>query len=174
MFKIGDKCNWKNQPERLVYVGKYGSWHQFSLVEEVGKVWCEVLEEDLHYIELTESENKISTGWQELDDMIVGGRAVVVGGRARQELIAFVANSGVGKTRIVGSGTRFPGKSEMDKLRHDIAQLVTLETDPGSYYGDLDFMLENDWPKREKVVAQYKQQKFPNGGTHKKNSRKSK
>jgi hypothetical protein len=62
----------------------------------------------------------------------------------------------------------------MDKLRHDIAQLVTLETDPGSYYGDLDFMLENDWPKREKVVAQYKQQKFPNGGTHKKNSRKSK
>ena len=38
-MKIGDRYNWKNQPERLVYVGmcepRNGRWHQFEKVEMV-------------------------------------------------------------------------------------------------------------------------------------------
>jgi len=32
-FKIGDKCNWINQPERLVYMGKKGAWNQFAKID---------------------------------------------------------------------------------------------------------------------------------------------
>tara|TARA_R110000744_G_scaffold42533_1_gene95965 strand:- start:82 stop:252 length:171 start_codon:yes stop_codon:yes gene_type:complete len=52
-MRIGEKYNWKYQPERLVYQGKVGCWHQFGLVELPLKVWCEVLEEDLVRIEKT-------------------------------------------------------------------------------------------------------------------------
>jgi hypothetical protein len=54
-MKIGWHYNWKNQPERLVYIGKLRSWHQFELVEKrgTGEVWCEVLDEDLHMLEAT-------------------------------------------------------------------------------------------------------------------------
>ncbi|MDI1362547.1 hypothetical protein [Methylotenera sp.] len=49
---VGSKYNWKNQPERLVYMGKLGSWHQFELVGKAG-IWCEVLDDDLHMLEET-------------------------------------------------------------------------------------------------------------------------
>jgi hypothetical protein len=49
---IGNHYNWKNQPERLIYRGKKGSWHQFSLVGKVN-IWCEVLTQDLHMLEST-------------------------------------------------------------------------------------------------------------------------
>jgi hypothetical protein len=57
-FNVGDRCNWKGQPERLVYRGyNYsgnGYWHQFSLVDkEEEAIWCEVLDSDIHHIELT-------------------------------------------------------------------------------------------------------------------------
>lgn len=61
----GGKYNWKNQPERLVYLGKKGSWHQFAKIEypdtdpEQGypnQVWCEVLDGDLHMLEETVTE----------------------------------------------------------------------------------------------------------------------
>jgi hypothetical protein len=57
-FKVGDKCNWKNQPERLTYLGYNfsgnGYWHQFSLADkESAGIWCEVLDSDIHCIELT-------------------------------------------------------------------------------------------------------------------------
>lgn len=56
-FKIGDRCNWKDQPERLVYLGRNwsgnGYWHQFAKIETPNKVWCEVLDSDLHMIEIT-------------------------------------------------------------------------------------------------------------------------
>ena len=52
-MEIGKNYNWKNQPERLVYLGKEAGWHQFALVEEPEKVWSEILDEDLHYIEET-------------------------------------------------------------------------------------------------------------------------
>ena len=52
-MKLGGRYNWKNQIERLVYVGKIGPWHQFELLNERGKVWCEVLDDDLIMIEET-------------------------------------------------------------------------------------------------------------------------
>lgn len=53
MFKIGGKYNWIGQPERLIYMGKKGSWHQFAKVSSPYMVWCEVLTEDLHRLEET-------------------------------------------------------------------------------------------------------------------------
>lgn len=53
-FNRGDRCNWKYQPERLVYIGKKGAWHQFVRVDNPERVWCEVLDEDLHMLELTQ------------------------------------------------------------------------------------------------------------------------
>jgi hypothetical protein len=54
---IGNRYNWKNQPERLVYVGmcepRNGRWHQFAKVGRPSVVWCEVLPEDLHMLEPT-------------------------------------------------------------------------------------------------------------------------
>lgn len=56
-MKIGGKYNWIGQRERLVYIGKNwsgnGYWHQFEKVDELGTVWCEVLDVDLHMIEET-------------------------------------------------------------------------------------------------------------------------
>ena len=49
----GGKYNWKGQPERLEYLGKKGSWHQFALTSNLRKVWCEVLDEDLESFEET-------------------------------------------------------------------------------------------------------------------------
>jgi hypothetical protein len=54
--KIGERYNWKSQPERLVYMGRAGSWHQFSKVEEPSEIWCEVLTADLHMLEPTERD----------------------------------------------------------------------------------------------------------------------
>lgn len=56
---VGGKYNWKNQQERLVYLGHNwsgnGYWHQFALVSDPDKVWCEVLTKDLHMLEATAS-----------------------------------------------------------------------------------------------------------------------
>ncbi len=49
---IGNRYNWKYQPERLVYLGQKGVWHQFSKVGLID-VWCEVLDEDLLMLEET-------------------------------------------------------------------------------------------------------------------------
>ena len=52
----GGEYNFKNQPERLKYIGKNwsgnGYWHQFEKVGAQG-VWCELLDSDLHMIEPT-------------------------------------------------------------------------------------------------------------------------
>lgn len=57
---VGGKYNWKNQPDRLVYVGlcepRNGRWHQFAKVDEPSVVWCEVLDSELHMLEETQSE----------------------------------------------------------------------------------------------------------------------
>lgn len=59
-MKLGDRYNWIGQPERLIYVGKEGSWHQFEKVGEPGKVWCEVLESDLHMLEASSDSAHIT------------------------------------------------------------------------------------------------------------------
>lgn len=58
-MKIGERYNWKNQPERLVFIGRNwsgnGYWNQFEKVDAPGEVWCEVLDADLNMLELTTS-----------------------------------------------------------------------------------------------------------------------
>jgi hypothetical protein len=54
---IGDRYNWKNQPERLIYIGmcepRNGRWLQFAKVDKPDEVWCEVLPSDMHMLEET-------------------------------------------------------------------------------------------------------------------------
>lgn len=56
-MRIGGQYNWRNQPERLIYLGRNwsgnGYWHQFELVDKPGSVWCEILDSDLKSIEDT-------------------------------------------------------------------------------------------------------------------------
>lgn len=52
-MKPGARYNWKNQPDRLVYLGRYGGWHQFRKIGDPRDVWCEVLDADLHMLEET-------------------------------------------------------------------------------------------------------------------------
>lgn len=47
---IGNKYKWKYENDILIYVGQSGRWSQFSL-ESTGKLWCEVLDSDLHLME---------------------------------------------------------------------------------------------------------------------------
>ena len=51
-MEIGGRYNWINQPERLIYIGKKGNWHQFVKVGHTS-VWCEVLTFDLRDFEET-------------------------------------------------------------------------------------------------------------------------
>ncbi len=54
-MKINGRYNWKGQPERLIYMEPAvlgdGIWHQFSLVDKPGIVWCEVRHTELGYFE---------------------------------------------------------------------------------------------------------------------------
>jgi hypothetical protein len=54
---VGEKYNFKNQSERLVYLGKnwsgFGYWHQFEKVDEPDVIWSEMQDSDLHMIEVT-------------------------------------------------------------------------------------------------------------------------
>lgn len=63
-MKIGGKYNWKNQTERLVFIGRNwsgnGYWNQFEKVDEPGIVWCEVPDSDLHMLEETKEEEAVS------------------------------------------------------------------------------------------------------------------
>ena len=54
-LKLYERYNWKNQPERLIYIGKKGNWHQFVKVDARDIVWCEVLDSDLHMFEETQA-----------------------------------------------------------------------------------------------------------------------
>ena len=55
-LKIGEKYNWKYQPERLIYVGKQGAWHQFKRIGDSRPVWCEVLSQDICLLEVTKND----------------------------------------------------------------------------------------------------------------------
>ena len=47
----GVMYKWKGQAEILDYLGKKGQWHQFALIGATA-VWCEVLDTDLHMLEV--------------------------------------------------------------------------------------------------------------------------
>jgi hypothetical protein len=51
---IGNKYKWKHDAKQMIFIGKYGYWNQFSL-DGSQKVWCEVLDSDLHLMEEVES-----------------------------------------------------------------------------------------------------------------------
>lgn len=55
-LKVGYPYNWVHQHDKLIYVGKAGSWFQFRKIGDTRPVWCEVLEEDLASIEETKAE----------------------------------------------------------------------------------------------------------------------
>jgi NTP pyrophosphatase (non-canonical NTP hydrolase) len=59
-LKLPGKYNFKNQSERLIYLGYNfsgnGHWNQFALVEDPEVVWCELLDSDLSMIEETVEE----------------------------------------------------------------------------------------------------------------------
>ncbi len=57
-MKAYGRYNFKNQPERLIYIGKSGPWHQFYLVGKLDRVWAEVLDRDLDMIEETVDSDK--------------------------------------------------------------------------------------------------------------------
>lgn len=56
-MKPGAPYNWKNQPDRLIYLGRNwsgnGYWHQFTKIGDPRRVWCEVVDGDLHMLEET-------------------------------------------------------------------------------------------------------------------------
>jgi len=54
-MKRGGRYNWKGQPERLIYLGRELGWHQFHWSDDPKRrrVWCEVLDADLHMLEET-------------------------------------------------------------------------------------------------------------------------
>ena len=60
-MEIGGHYNWKNQDERLIYIGfnfsGNGYWHQFVKVDNPDVVWCEVQESDIESFEETKSLN---------------------------------------------------------------------------------------------------------------------
>ena len=49
----GGRYNWKNQPDRLIYIRKFNAWHQFKKIGDPRAVWCEVLDSDLPMLEET-------------------------------------------------------------------------------------------------------------------------
>lgn len=73
-LRVGGKYNWKNQPERLVYMGMRhyvgnGNWHQFALVDKPDSVWCEVRVADLASFEETQTAAlEATSGVAEPDD----------------------------------------------------------------------------------------------------------
>lgn len=50
---LHESYNFKNQPERLKFIGKRGNWNQFEKIGEWG-VWAELLDSDLHMLEVTQ------------------------------------------------------------------------------------------------------------------------
>ena len=68
-MKRGGRYNWKNQPERLIYLGRNwsgnGYWHQFKKIGDPRPVWCEVLDSDLRRLEETAAPPQSATGAEE-------------------------------------------------------------------------------------------------------------
>jgi hypothetical protein len=41
------------QPQRLIYLGKAGNWHEFKKIGDPREVWCYVLDRDLSNLKET-------------------------------------------------------------------------------------------------------------------------
>ncbi len=51
---VGNRYNFKDQAERLEYIGESGVWHQFREIGSSG-VWAEVSDADLYMLEESEA-----------------------------------------------------------------------------------------------------------------------
>ncbi|GHC72931.1 hypothetical protein GCM10007320_09160 [Pseudorhodoferax aquiterrae] len=83
-LRIGGRYNWKNQPERLVYLGlcepRNGRWHQFAKVDAPDVVWCEVIDADLSNFEVTPAARpQCAVGGMFRPGVMCG--SVIVGGK---------------------------------------------------------------------------------------------
>lgn len=78
----GKKYNWISQPERLVYLGVSGRWHQFALVDEPDKVWCEVLNEHMHMLEETVDNSVDSSFFNWLTEEVGANYTAIYNGAA--------------------------------------------------------------------------------------------
>ena len=52
----GNTYKFTHDDQELVYIHKEGNWHQFRKAGEV-KVWCELMDTDLHMIELVKEQS---------------------------------------------------------------------------------------------------------------------
>lgn len=50
-MRLHSTYKFKHSPEILVYVGKVGVWHQFEKFDARGKVWSELLDDELSLLE---------------------------------------------------------------------------------------------------------------------------
>jgi hypothetical protein len=79
---VGGRYNWKDQPERLVYLGKHQDhpqcrgWFQFAKIEEPEKVWCEVREEDLASFEETQKTEARKSGLRSASIAAMGAQVM--------------------------------------------------------------------------------------------------
>jgi hypothetical protein len=140
-MKVGGRYNWRNQPERLIYIGRNLSpgqsrWYQFQKVgAPAGSVWCEVLDEDLHRLEETgpqmdpaaargvmgtsapqpfDPEDNLETAIRRF-----GGRMVLNrtprGRKLLKQMEAIYAEKDDGAAGVsVRDGQTFPGQTPMD------------------------------------------------------------
>ena len=78
-LQIGGRYNWKNQAERLVYVGmcepRNGRWHQFEKIDKPGEVWCEVHPTDISKIEVSKQEPMVTLGELKIIDIVIAIKA---------------------------------------------------------------------------------------------------
>ena len=79
--------NFKNQPERLKYVGKEGAWHQFEKVGGAG-VWAEVLDEDLGMLEVTTNATPAKAERMTANSRQLRKNAAAVHNEARERKLA--------------------------------------------------------------------------------------
>jgi hypothetical protein len=52
-LEIGGRYNFKLQLERLMYVGNFGPWHQFTKIGDSASVWVELLGPEICLLEET-------------------------------------------------------------------------------------------------------------------------
>jgi hypothetical protein len=153
---VGGRYNWKNQPERLVYLGKHQDhpqcrgWFQFAKIEEPEKVWCEVREEDLASFEET---GKVFKSWTE------------------EDLASFEETQ---KTEARKSGLRSASMARLGAIIADLGAQVMASARSEKFKSWLDEDSLSGYPQAAKTVKEPQRQRQSRTSSHKQNKRKGK
>jgi len=153
---VGGRYNWKNQPERLVYLGKHQDhpqcrgWFQFAKIEEPEKVWCEVREEDLASFEET---GKVFKSWTE------------------EDLASFEETQ---KTEARKSGLRSASMARLGAIIADLGAQVMASARSEKFKSWLDEDFLSGYPQTAKTVKEPQRQRQSRTSSHKQNKRKGK